>query len=254
MDYTTLKNNVFEKYFFNSYLPGTLGAYESSTIFNYLLSLESIQENLTSEMNVSERWIDNIPTWYTNQLTNMFFIPRFTGETDQDYLDRLFLLINIGQDDNTIITATYSVIKKALLGISQITITEQLDGVSGIWDDTTNTKKWNDPSVLWGSSDEIQRTLFVVDVKFFDRGSLLDITTWDYWDESINYTKIEDMVNLYKPPGSTFELRLVVPEKWTLKEEIFSNTFICPDSERQPGCNFMNIPSTVDIYNPDWEA
>jgi len=32
MDYITLKNTVFSKYYFNSYLPGTLGAFEIWTM------------------------------------------------------------------------------------------------------------------------------------------------------------------------------------------------------------------------------
>ena len=50
--------------------------------------------------------------------------------------------------------------------------------------------------------------------------------TWDYWQESENFTKIEDMVKLYKPPGSTFELRLNIPVLVEQKIEVFSNTLI----------------------------
>ncbi len=224
MDYTTLKNRVFENYYFNSYLPGTIGAFESSNIFNYLLSLESIQENQTIEMNVSERWIDSVPTWYTDELPKLFFIPKFNGETDQGYIDRLLLLVNISQDDNTMIIATWSVIQKALNDIGQITISEKLDGASVVWSDSGTPDEWNTGGV-WGDATQVTRPLFLVNVTFPNRGSQLDITTWDYWHQSENYTKIQDMVNLYKPPGSTFELRLE-GSLGTAMISIFSNTLI----------------------------
>lgn len=236
MDYTTLKNLVFSKYYFNSYLPGTLGAFEASTIFNYLLTLESMQENLITEMNRTKHWIDTIPTWYTNQLPQLFFIPRFSNESDQEYLDRLLLLTDIGQNDGTITIAVFSVVEKALTGISRITIVEQLDGISALWDDDTNLDPDNDPpddverwdgNKVWSSLIDVQRTLFLVDIEILNRGSDLDITTWDYWRQSENYTKIQDMVKLYKPPGSTFELRLNIPENVTqLITDVFSNTKI----------------------------
>jgi hypothetical protein len=231
MDYTTLKNRVFEKYYFNSYLPGTLGSYESSVIFNYLLSLESIQENSTEEMNISEVWIDENPTWYTSELPNLFFIPRFSGETDVEYLERLILLVEVGQNENTIINAVWSVIKKALISKIYIQIIDKLEGVSAVWDDTNDlgapetTAYWDDTSV-WSSVFDVQRTLFLVDISILNRGSETDITTWDYWIKSENYTKIEDMVKLYKPPGSTFEIRLNIPEDVESQTDIFSNTLI----------------------------
>ncbi len=226
MDYTTLKNNVFENYYFNSYLPGTLGAFESSNIFNYLLSLESIQENQTIEMNVSERWIDSVPTWYTNQLPKLFFIPKFDGDTDQEYIDRLLLLTDVSQDDNTMILATWSTIQKALDDINQITISEKLDdiGAGAIWSRTAGAHEWNTGKV-WSDVTIVTRPLFLVNVTFPNRGSQFDITTWDYWKDSINYTKIQDMVNLYKPPGSTFELRLE-GSLGTAIISVFANTLI----------------------------
>ena len=226
MDYTTLKNRTFQKYYFNSYLPGTLGAYESSLIFNYLLTLESIQENVTTEMERTERWIDDVPTWYTSLLPKLFFVPRYSGETDQEYIDRLTLLTDIRQNDETIKNAVFSVVEKGVTGISDILITEKLDGVSGIWGNVTGSTKWGGASV-WSSETSVQRTLFLVDISFSYRGSDLDITTWDYWKKSENYTKIEDIVKLYKPPGSTFELRIDIPQNVTqLITDVFSNTLI----------------------------
>ena len=229
MDYTTLKNQVFQKYYFNSYLPGSLGSYESSIIFNYLLSIESTQENSTTEMNNSERWVDdNNPTWYTNQLPDLFFVPKFVGETDQEYIDRLLLLVDTGQNDNTIINAVFSVIKKAVLVTTAIQIINKLDGVSAIWEDLDNLvspEHWDGASV-WSSTSGIQRTLFLVQMTYLLRGSNSDVTTWDYWILPANYTKIEDMVKLYKPPGSTFELRLIAPATGTPMIDVFSNTLI----------------------------
>ncbi len=225
MDYTTLKNIVFENYYFNSYLPGTLGSYESATLFNYLLAAESIQENLSSEVNISKTWVSDVPTWYTNQLPDIFFVPKFSGESDQEYLNRLLLLTEISQNENTIITAVFSVTANALLDISQITIVEQLDGSQVEWGNVTNTVDWDGVSP-WSDDVDLQRTLFLVDIEILNRGSPLDSNTWDYWILSTNYTKIEDMVNLYKPPGSTFEIRLTVPTEWSISIDVFSNTLI----------------------------
>ncbi len=227
MDYTTLKNRVFENYYFNSYLPGTLGAYESSIIFNYFLTLESIQENLTQEMNISEVWIDdeNNPTWYTSKLSDLFFVPRYSGETDIEYLERLTLLTGVSQDNNTIINAVYSVISKAVLNNSYIQIIDKLDGISVAWGNLANAIKW-DGSAVWSSTFNVQRTLFLVNMSFIYRGAASDITTWDYWILPENYTKIEDIIKLYKPPGSTFEIRLNIPEDVETEIEVFSNTLI----------------------------
>lgn len=232
MDYTTLKNRVFSKYYFNSYLPGTLGAFESSIIFNYLLAIESIQENLTTEMNRSELWIDTIPTWYTNQLPQLFFVPKFANESDQEYIDRLLLLTGVNQNDDTIKTAVFSVVEKAITDINRISIIEQLDGISAVWDDKNNlglpeTTAYWDNTTVWDSAVNVQRPLFLVNIEVLNRGSDLDITTWDYWQQSENYTKIQDIVKLYKPPGSTFELRLNIPENATqLITDVFSNTLV----------------------------
>ncbi len=232
MDYTTLKNRVFEKYYFNSYLPGSIGGNESSVIFNYLLSLESIQENLTNEIDISEAWVDTPPTWYTSSLPDLFFIPKFFDESDQDYIDRLILLSDINQNEETIINAVFSVIRKGIISISDIAIIDKLEGVSAVWDGEFTiglpeiTAEWDGTSV-WSSSSNVQRTLFLVDIQTFSRGSNIDSTTWDYWILSQNFTKIEDMVNLYKPPGSTFEIRINLPIGGVeVETTIFSNTLI----------------------------
>jgi len=36
-------------------------------------------------------------------------------------------------------------------------------------------------------------------------------TTYDYWSAEMNVTKIQDLINLYKPPGINFELNLLSP-------------------------------------------
>jgi len=243
MDYTTLKNRTFSNYYHNSYLPGTLGGFESSTIFNYLLTLESIQENLTTEMNISEVWIDDVPTWYTTSLPNLFFIPRFVGETDQEYLDRLLLLINVGQNENTIINAVWSVVGKAIGLISKIQIIDKFITVDGAdWedDDGAPTDDYWDGVKLWRAAEDIQRTLFAVVIDFDNRGSTTDLTTADYWFEAENFTKIEDMVKLYKPPGSTFELRLNIPDDFEQQIDLFSNSHILVEQT-------INMVSDTDI-------
>ena len=228
MDYITLKNRVFANNYVNSFLPSTLGAFESSTIFNYLLAIESIRENSTTEMDIAEIWIDDDPTWYTTQLPNLFFIPKFIGETDQQYIDRLLLLVNVGQNENTIINAAFSVIENAIDNITKIFITDKFLTADGAdWEDVSGVPVddfW-DGIKLWRANEDIQRTLFVVHMEFLFRGSITDATTWDYWRLSTNYTKIEDMVKLYKPPGSTFELRLTNVEV-EQEIELFSDTVI----------------------------
>lgn len=228
MDFTTLKNSVFQNYYFNSYLPGTLGSYDSSIIFNYLLALESIQENLIDEINISKKWITDEPTWYTSSLSKLFFIPKFLNETDKEYLDKLFLLTDMSQDKNSIITAVYSITKKAINLKTNIQIVNKLDGVSASYEDKTSlvSPEYWDGTSVWSSETNIQRTLFAVSISFSNRGSNLDITTWDYWILPENYTKIEDMVKLYKPPGSTFELRLNIPVDVNSSITIFSNSLI----------------------------
>ena len=114
---------------------------------------------------------------------------------------------------------------KALDNINQITISEKLDGDSVVWSNSGTPDEWKTGGV-WGDATTVKRPLFLVNVTFPNRGSQLDITTWDYWQQSENYTKIQDMVNLYKPPGSTFELRLTAPTEWSRTIEIFSNTLI----------------------------
>ncbi len=228
MDYTAIKNRTFEKYYFNTYLPGTLGAFESSVIFNYLLTIESLQENLTREMDISEVWIDdnNNPTWYTSALSDLFFVPRYSGETDVEYLERLTLLTGVSQDETTIINSVYSVINMAIPNNSYIQITDKIDDTDIVeWGDDVNAVKW-DGAKLWSSVYNVQRTLFLVDITFINRGSTSNITTWDYWKEPENYTKIEDIVKLYKPPGSTFEIRLDIPEDIETEITVFSNTLI----------------------------
>lgn len=36
-------------------------------------------------------------------------------------------------------------------------------------------------------------------------------TTYDYWSASMNYTKIADLIDLYRPPGITYEIELLPP-------------------------------------------
>ena len=254
MDYTTIKNRTFERYYFNAYLPGTLGAYESSVIFNYLLAIESLQENLTREMNISEIWIDDNsnPTWYTSALSNLFFVPRYSGETDVEYLERLLLLTGVNQDETTIIKSVYSVVNMAIPNNSYIQITDKLDNIDiAAWDDDFDLdpddpppderERWNAVK-KWSSTYNVQRTLFLVNILFTTRGSNSDITTWDYWIESENYTKIEDIVKLYKPPGSTFEIRLNIPVDVEMEITKFSNTLIFPPRESRPISRSVKIP------------
>ena len=254
MDYATIKNRTFERYYFNAYLPGTLGAFESSVIFNYLLAIESLQENLTREMNISEVWIDdnNNPTWFTSDLSDLFFVPRYSGETDVEYLERLLLLTGVNQDETTIINSVYSVINMAIPNNSHIRIVDKLDDDEiAAWDDTfdldpdnpppDDRERW-DSNKIWSSIYNVQRTLFLVDISFITRGSISDITTWDYWQEPENYTKIEDIVKLYKPPGSTFEIRLNIPEDVEMEIELFSNTRIIVPRESRPISRSVKIP------------
>lgn len=227
MNYTTLKNRVFENYYFNSYLPGTIGGYESSAIFNYLLSLENISKNLKDETNITKIWIDDQPTWYTKLLPKLFFIPKFSDESEKKYLERLFLLINTQQDESTIVDSIYSLLKDSISVKNDIQVIDKLDTTSAVWSDQDEETLDNwDGTKVWSSEFEVSRTLFLVNISFIYRGSNLDATTWDYWILPKNYTKIEDMVKLYKPPGSTFELRLNIPEDFEQTIGIFSNTLL----------------------------
>ena len=168
--------------------------------------------------------MDIIPTWYSTQLPDLFFVPKYIGETDQEYIDRLLLLTDIGQNEETIISAVYSVIKNAIPVRTDIEVIDRLD-VGAEDSDWDSLHDWSSEAV-WRSTYDVIRPLFLVIMDFPSRGLTSDITTWDYWNASSNYTKVQDIVKLYKPPGSTFELRLVAPTEWSRTTEIFSNTLI----------------------------
>lgn len=205
--YDILKNRVYEKYFLNNFLPSKLGGQDNTTIFNLLLAIESVIELQENEVANSRVWCGSGVTWFTPKLKDLFSIPKFSGESDGIFLNRILTLTDNSQNDTTIISAVHTVIPNAVANINAIEIIYKLSGVSATWGNATSTSAWGDGKV-WSSEDDVQRVLFVVKMNFNSRGATTDNTTYDYWINSSNYTKIEDMVNLYKPPGSTFELLL----------------------------------------------
>jgi hypothetical protein len=225
-DYTTIRNNIFNLYYENRYLPVSMGGSSNTAFFNFLLALHVMVDLDLEETLQSKNWAGKEVTYYTKELPKLFGVPRFVGESEQDFLDRLLILDNISQNDDTMINATYSVVRDAVSSISDITIIDKLSGVSSVWGDEIGStfNSWNDGS-LWSDETTVQRAQFAIRIVFPYRGSDNDITTYDYWFQSKNYTKVEDVVKLYKPPGTTFEL-VLENVKVSNSSTVTSNTLI----------------------------
>lgn len=218
MTETDLIEKVFSRYFYNNFLPTEVGGFAYSNLFHILASFEIFYDEKKDSIDVSDTWIDGEKvTWYTRFLNNLITLPRFPEDSDQDYLNRLNA-INLsrqygGQSERSIKTVLMSLLTKALDGDDR-----NIDFITNAdfyqWDDATAPTVASPANYstngTWADENTSPNETFVVKITFPHSGSDVDPLNYEYWIKSKNYTKIEDLVKLFKPVGSDFKLELTL--------------------------------------------
>ena len=209
-------NLVFEKYYNNNYLPSEVGGFPYSNLFYFLASIELFNEEQKNEMNILKMWIDGLNvTYYTPKLNKLITLIRFPDDTDEDYLKRLKAVNDArkygGQSEKSIKILLMSLLNDALNGDDRNIIFVKSSNYSQ-WDDSVVPTVPNPAHYSidgeWSDLDTVLGVTFKVKIIFPNTGSDVDPLNYEYWAKPKNYTKIEDLIKIFKPTGSTFNLEI----------------------------------------------
>jgi hypothetical protein len=218
-----LQQKVIQSFFGEQKLPSIIGGQSTKVFFQLCTAIKTCTELYQHSMIRDTRWIDSDPTWYTKNLPSVTQIHRFPDETDTKYIERLFAYSIArelgGNGENSI-----REVVKQLLGSAIVNPETNIRfiSVSGLyeWKDQAEELGFalysrEDPLTgelyTWGDITQSLRATFVIEIQFQNLGADNDPLNYEYWIKSQNYTKIQDVVNNFKAPGSTFELRLLSP-------------------------------------------
>jgi len=218
MTETELIETVFSRYYYNSFLPTEVGGFPYSNLFQILASFETYYDVKKNNVDISDVWIDGKSvTWYTRFLSNLITLPRFPEDSDQDYLNRLDAINSAraygGQSEKSIKIVLMSLLSFTLNGDDR-----NIDFITNAdfyqWDDATAPTVASPANYstngTWADKNTSPSETFVVKITFPNSGSDVDPLNYEYWIKSKNYTKIEDLVKLFKPVGSNFKLELTL--------------------------------------------
>ncbi len=205
-----LINKVFEDYYYSNLIPSTFGGFDGSTSVQLLAAINVLYETNLKNTAVNKVWYDDkTVTWYTPQLNKLISLPRFSDDSDQDFLDRVKDFHEAqtfgGQSEESIRTVLTGLMSEA---IQKSNITFFFQGsASDLWD---GSAFW-DGTAAWQDLDTVLDVQFLVSIQFPISGFPVDRFAWEYWNLEANMTKISDLISLFKPVGATFKIQLVAP-------------------------------------------
>jgi len=203
-------NKVFDQYFHSNYLPSAYGGFPGSTLVQLLSAISTIHEKIESDADLDKVWYkDKTVTYYTPKLHKLIQLPRFVDDSDQDFLNRIASFQTAqefgGQSEESIRTVLLELMKAA---IQSSDIAFILTGdTADPWD---GTMFW-DGTATWQDLTTILDVDFLVSIRFTRSGNNTDTFAWEYWNLPGNFTKIDDLILLFKPVGATFKIQLVAP-------------------------------------------
>jgi hypothetical protein len=211
-----LVNQVFDKYYHNNFLPSAIGGSPETTIVRLFIAINNAIQTEIDKSEVTKIWLDpqNV-TWYTRLLPEFLTVPKFPGETDESYLQRTLDMVEAqkfgGNSSKTIKFVIYALIQNAI-NDPDADITIVSSSSFNEWKDQAESEdaRWGE-GFLWADTSETLTGTIKISIQFLTLGLDTDPLTYDYWAKSQNYTKIQDIVNLFKTPGITFELELLSP-------------------------------------------
>jgi hypothetical protein len=210
MTHREIINKVFNQYFHSDYIPSAHGAFPSSNMVQLLASLSVVHQKILDEANIDKVWYnDDTVTWYTPQLHKLIKLPRFSDDSDQDFLDRIqsFHVAQElgGQSEGSIRTVLVELMKEAIQDSDIAFIFTQ--DTADPWD---GSEFW-DSTATWQDLLTVLDVNFLVSIRFTRSGFPTDEYAWEYWSQPQHFTKIDDLILLFKPVGSTFKIQLVAP-------------------------------------------
>jgi len=175
LTYKNHENQIFEKYFFNNYIPSTIGGTPDTAVLQFLLALHSILNTTVAASDILRNWIGDV-SWFTVRLADIFQVPRFDDDSDREYYDRLIALIDAKQDEGTVRTAVGTLLLDAVTTLGTDVYFSYLT-VQGNWGDdavpSTYQLFWNNsPNDVWGDANVTLRPVTTVNIQFAN--SVLD--------------------------------------------------------------------------------
>lgn len=210
-----LVNDVFDKYYHNEYIPSKIGGSPETLIVRYLMAITNTIKVEQKKASISEVWVAKFVTWFTAELPQLLLLPKFPNETDQVFLQRMYDLIdaqNLGGQSSATIKAAIKALVLTAIGVAENDITIVSSSSFNEWKDVAEgyDAYWGQGFEWADTSETLNATIKIV-IQFAATGASTDPTTYDYWALPANYTKIQDIVKLFKTPGITFELELLSP-------------------------------------------
>lgn len=210
MTYRELINKVFDDYYYSNLLPSTYGGFEGSTAVQLLSAINVLHDGNKKNTDINKVWYDDqTVTWYTSQLHKLIHLPRFSDDTDQDFLNRVKSFQDAqefgGQSESSIVTVLVGLMSEAIQPIN-IAFYYQED-TSDIWDGSAD---W-DGTAAWQDIDTVLDVDFLVSITFTRSGWPTDKYAWEYWVSEMNISKIAELINLFKPVGTTYKIELIAP-------------------------------------------
>jgi len=230
MTHREIINKVFNQYYHSNYIASAHGGFASSNMVQLFAALTMLYEKQADSHAINKIWYDSTTvTWYTPQLHKLIQLPRFSDDSDQDFLNRIRSFHEAqefgGQSEESIKTVLVELMKTATTKSNIVFVftsdtADQWDG-SEFWDSTAT----------WQDLTTVLDTDFLVSIKFTRSGLPTDDYAWEYWVLPENFTKIDDLITLFKPVGATFKIQLVAPDAF--RRYKFSDTRIkVLDAER----------------------
>jgi hypothetical protein len=214
MTHRDLISKILRDYYDSELMPSVWGGFGSSNWVQLFTAMMCLYDKQLKEMNAAKIWYDGLTvTWFTKQLHLMMNIPRFSDDTDSDFLDRVKNFQEAkefgGQSNNSIITVVAGLLNEAIIK-SNVSILTQ-DETAYHWSDPTPGPEVWDGSITWSDLGTILDVDFMITITFPLSGFDTDKYAYEYWQKAENYTKIQDVVRLFKPVGKKFKLLLVPP-------------------------------------------
>ncbi len=248
-------NKVFDDYYFNNLLPAAHGGFSGSKMVQLLASLSEVYRLIQQQMAIEKVWYDDDKvTYYTPVLHQLMQIPRFSDDTDVEYLARIAYFDAAqqfgGQSEESIRTVLVGLMSQAITG-SNISFLVPSD-TADQWD---TGDKWSG-GAQWQDSETVLDVDFLVRIDFPRAGFITDEYSWEFWNLEVNLTKIDDFVKLFKPLGNKFKLELNPPPGDTagsfLKEQHFASATRIKSTEENS--QLSNTPIKRFAYDDKSQA
>ena len=211
MTINTFYNRVYSKYYENNVLPSVVGGDPNTAFFQFLMAFEQHLEREEHRSSLLRKWAQKY-SWYSENLHNFFNTTRFSVENDGDVYDRLVLMSKLTNSSDSIKQLIELFLGEAASKVEVVFVSTG----QGVWGDEGNAITydifWSQSGATWGDTNTSLRAVFGVKITFKYSGSDTDPLTYEFWSKSENYTMLEDLVRLFKPPGTNFELILLLEQ------------------------------------------